>query len=67
MKHLRFILPVLLILAVVSLACGLGRGEESPPQATEAPTVEAQPPVTEAAPEPTEAPTVETEQGRRGH
>lgn len=62
MKHLRFILPVLLILAVVSLACGLGRGEESPPQATEAPTVEAQPPVTEAAPEPTEAPIVETEQ-----
>lgn len=62
MKHVRFILPVLLILAVVTLACGLGRGEESPPQATEAPTVEGQPPVTEAAPEPTEAPVVETGQ-----
>jgi len=62
MKHVRFILPVLLILAVVTLACGLGRGEVSLPQATEAPTVEGQPPVTEAAPEPTEAPVVETGQ-----
>lgn len=62
MKHLRFILPILLILAVVTLACGLGRGEESLPRATEAPTVEAQPPVAESAPEPTEAPAVETEQ-----
>lgn len=64
MKHLRNILPVLLILALAALACGLDRGggrsarqsEEPVPQATEAASGEAQPPVSEAPAEATEAP-----------
>ncbi len=58
-KHLRIILPVLLILALATLACGLdlsklksvSQGEEPAPQATEA-----QPPAAEAPTEATEAP-----------
>lgn len=65
MKHIRIILLVLLVLAMASLACGLGRKGKGPAAQTEEPPVAAAteaPAAEEAAPETAEAPEVATEE-----